>query len=106
MNRHDIGHPNYRLENQQSNNGGAGHMAIDMTRENSRDSNASFATFQSGQTMTEAKHNWRIPKLFGNRLSASATEVFCETIGLVIYIQIYPQNCVFFLATKLKISLA
>ena len=34
--------------NQQSNNGGAGHMAIDMTRENSRDSNASFATFQSG----------------------------------------------------------
>ena len=34
--------------NQQSNNGGVGHMAIDMTRENSRDSNASFATFQSG----------------------------------------------------------
>ena len=34
--------------NQQTNNGGAGHMAIDMTRENSRDSNASFATFQSG----------------------------------------------------------
>ena len=27
---------------------GAGHMAIDMTHENSRDSNASFATFQSG----------------------------------------------------------
>ena len=34
------------MENQQSN--GRGYLAIDMTRENSRDSNASFATFPSG----------------------------------------------------------
>ena len=38
----------------------------------------------SGQTMTEAKHNRPIPKLFDNRPSASAAEVFCEIIGLVI----------------------
>ena len=42
------------------------------------------------QTMTEAEHNWPIPKLFDNRPAASATEVFCETIGLVIYIQNIP----------------
>jgi len=34
------------------------------------------------QTMTEAEHNRPIQKLIGNRPSASATEVFCETIGL------------------------
>ena len=37
--------------------------------------------------MTEAEHNWPIPKLFDNRPSASAAKVFCETISLVIYIQ-------------------
>ena len=37
------------------------------------------------QTMTIAKHNQPIPKLFGNRPLASAAEVFCETISLVIY---------------------
>ena len=42
------------------------------------------------QTMTEAEHNRPIPKLFDNRPSASAAEVFCETIGLVIYIQNIP----------------
>ena len=30
----------------------------------------------SFQTMTEAEHNWPIPKLFSNRPSASAAEVF------------------------------
>ena len=40
--------------------------------------------------MTEAEHNWPIPKLFDNRPSASVAEVFCETIGLVIYIQNIP----------------
>ena len=35
--------------------------------------------------MTEAEHNRPIPKLFDNWPSASAAEVFCETIGLVIY---------------------
>ena len=44
----------------------------------------------SAQTMTEAEHNRPIPKLFYNRPSASATEVFCETIGLVIYVQNIP----------------
>ena len=29
-----------------------------------------------GQTMTEAEHNWPIPKLFDNQPSASATKVF------------------------------
>ena len=38
------------VENQQSN--GRGYLAIDMTRENSRDSNASFATFPSGTSHT------------------------------------------------------
>ena len=42
------------------------------------------------QTMTKAKHYWPIPKLFDNRPSALATEVFCETISLVIYIQNIP----------------
>ena len=32
------------------------------------------------QTMTEAEHNQPIPKLFSNRPSASAAEVFGETI--------------------------
>ena len=57
--------------------------------------------FHLYQAMTEAKHNRPIPKLFDNRPSASAAKVFYETIGLII------QNIfVFFLATKLKISLA
>ena len=43
-----------------------------------------------GQTMTEAEHNRPIPKLFDNRPLALATKVFCETIGLVIYIQNIP----------------
>ena len=55
--------------------------------------------------MTEAEHNRPIPKLFDNQPSALAAEVFCETIGLVIYIQNIPI-IVSFLATKLKISLA
>ena len=42
------------------------------------------------QTMTEAEHNRLIPKLFDNRPSALAAEVFCETIGLVKYIQYIP----------------
>ena len=42
---------------------------------------------QSHQTMTEAGHNRPISKLFDNRPLASAAEVFCETIGLVIYIK-------------------
>ena len=46
--------------------------------------------YRDMQTMTEAKHNRPIPKLFDNRPSASAAEVFCETIGLVIYIQNIP----------------
>ena len=37
------------------------------------------------QRMTEAEHNWQIPKFFGNRPSALAAEVFGETIVLVIY---------------------
>ena len=41
-------------------------------------------------TMTEAEHNRPIPKLFDNRPSSSAAKVFCETIGLVIYIQNIP----------------
>ena len=40
--------------------------------------------------MTEAEHNRPIPKLFDNQPSALAAEVFCETIGLVIYIQNVP----------------
>ena len=55
--------------------------------------------------MTEAEHNRPIPKLFDNQPSALAAEVFCETIGLVIYIQNVPI-IESFLATKLKISLA
>ena len=39
------------------------------------------------QRMTEAEHNWLIPKFFGNRPSASATEVFGKIIGLVIYLK-------------------
>ena len=42
------------------------------------------------QRMTDAEHNRPIPKLFGNQTSAYASEVFCETICLVIYIQKYP----------------
>jgi hypothetical protein len=56
--------------------------------------------------MTEAEHNRPIPKLFDNRPLALAAEVFCETIGLVIYNQDIPIIVSFFLATKLKISLA
>ena len=47
-------------------------------------------TFFFDQTMTKAEHKRPIPKLFDNRPSALATEVFCETIGLVIYIQNIP----------------
>ena len=36
------------------------------------------------QTMTEAKHNRPIPKLFNNRPSVSATEVFVEIIRPII----------------------
>ena len=45
------------------------------------------------QTMTEAEHNRPIPKFFGNRPSASAAEVFGETIGLVIYSKIFLELC-------------
>ena len=41
------------------------------------------------QAMTEAQHNWPIPKFFGNQPLASAIEVFGETIGhMVIYLKI------------------
>ena len=40
----------------------------------------------SGQRMTEAQHNRPTLEFFGNRSSASAAEVFGETISLVIYI--------------------
>ena len=43
--------------------------------------------------MTEAEHNRPIPKFFGNRPSASAAEVFGETIGLVIYSKIFLELC-------------
>ena len=43
-----------------------------------------------GQTMTKAKHNRPILKLFDNWPLALAVKVFCETIGLVIYIQNIP----------------
>jgi hypothetical protein len=43
--------------------------------------------------MTEAEHNWLIPKFFGNWPSASAAEVFGETIGLVIYLKISLELC-------------
>ena len=33
-------------------------------------------TYEKYQTMTEAEHNWPNPKLFSNRPSASAAEVF------------------------------
>jgi hypothetical protein len=55
----------------------------------------------STQTMTKAEHNRPIPKLFDNRPSALAAEVFCKTISLVIYIQNIPI-IVSFLATKIK----
>ena len=38
------------------------------------------------QRMTEAEHIRPNLKFFGNQPSASATEVFGKTIGLVIYI--------------------
>ena len=41
--------------------------------------------------MTEAEHNRPIPKLFDNQPSASPAEVFCETFGLVMYIQNIPK---------------
>ena len=43
--------------------------------------------------MTEAEHNWPIPKFFGNRPSASAAEVFGERIGLFIYSKIFVKLC-------------
>ena len=49
-----------------------------------------IAVAYCGQTMTKAEHNWPISKLFDNRPLASVAEVFCETIGLVIYIQNIP----------------
>ena len=45
------------------------------------------------QRMTEAEHNRPIPKFFGNRPSALATEVFGETIGLFIYSKIFLELC-------------
>ena len=45
------------------------------------------------QRMTEAEHNWPIPKFFGNQPSASAAEVFGETIGLVKYLKISLELC-------------
>ena len=41
-------------------------------------------TLRSYQTMTEAEHNRPIPKLFDNRPSASAAEVFVEIIRPII----------------------
>ena len=45
------------------------------------------------QRMTEAEHIRPNLKFFGNQPSASATEVFCETIGLVIYSKIFLELC-------------
>ena len=45
-----------------------------------------FQVSTSNQTITKAEHNRPIPKFFGNRPLASATQVFGETVGLVIYI--------------------
>ena len=49
--------------------------------------------YRAVQAMTEAEHNRPIPKFFGNRPSASAAEVFGETIGLVIYSKIFLELC-------------
>ena len=43
--------------------------------------------------MTEAGHNRPILKLFGNQPSASATEVFCETMAMIVHI-LYIRACV------------
>jgi hypothetical protein len=52
--------------------------------------------------MTKAEHNRPIPKFFGNRPSASAAEVFGETIGLIIYLKISLELCLFSLFLSLK----
>ena len=41
-----------------------------------------------GQTMTEAEHNRPIPKLFSNRPSASAAEVFALLREPIIFLKI------------------
>ena len=59
------------------------------------------------QTMTEAEHNRPIPKLFDNRPSASATEVFCETIRPIVSQKkqvIYTQNIPIIVSFSLLLS--
>ena len=61
-----------------------------------------IANIHIWQGMTKAEHNRPIPKFFGNRPSASAAEVFGETIGLIIYLKISLELCLFSLFLSLK----
>ena len=45
------------------------------------------------QGMTEAEHNRPILKFFGNWPSASGTEIFSGTMGLVIHLKISLELC-------------
>jgi hypothetical protein len=47
------------------------------------------------QGMTEAKQNRPILKFFGNWPLASAAEVFGEIIGLIIYLKVSLELCLF-----------
>ena len=42
--------------------------------------------------MTEAEHNWPIPKLFSNRPSASAAKVFGLLREPIIFLKIICEN--------------
>ena len=44
-----------------------------------------YDTIVIQQTMTEAEHNWPIPKLFSNWPSASSAEVFGLLRELIIF---------------------
>ena len=59
------------------------------------------------QRMTEAEHNRPIPKLFGNRPSASAAKVFVkQSAWSYVFEKILIRIVSFFFAPKLKRSLA
>ena len=63
--------------------------------------------FHLYQTITEAKHNQPIPKLFDNQPSASAAEVFCETIRPIVSQKnqvIYTQNIPIIVSFSLLLS--
>ena len=60
-------------------------MFLDISSKVARGIGVECGCWVEVQRLTEAEHNWPIPKFFGNQ--PLATKVFGEKVGVVIYLK-------------------